>query len=138
MTLDRGPDWAYEAYNEQAFRHFLAIERSRAERTGRSLLLLLVDMKSDETHESSSIPGSVAPKVFSALMACVREVDFIGWYRTGRVAAAVLTQGCDGPTSEVVQQIAKRVAEVLAGRVPVHLSERIQVRVLQMRSTVKS
>ena len=32
MGLDRGPYGEYEAYNEAAFRHFLALERKRADR----------------------------------------------------------------------------------------------------------
>ena len=31
--------------------------------------------------------------MFSGLALSVREVDFIGWYRKERIAAAVLTQG---------------------------------------------
>ena len=34
-----------QAYNEEAFRYFLAIERKRAERSHRTFLLLLVDVK---------------------------------------------------------------------------------------------
>jgi hypothetical protein len=137
MTLERGPEASYEAYNEEAFRHFLGIERRRAERSGRSLLLLLVDIDGGPLREAA-LRDTVAVRVFSALNACVREVDFIGWYRASRVVGAVLTQGTGGPSPDVSQQIAKRVAEVLARRLPSQFASGIQVRVLQLQSSVKN
>ncbi len=137
LALDRGPDLAYEAYNEQAFRHFLTIERKRAERSGRSMLLLLVELKA-ERHGDSLIDPSVAAKLFLAMTACVREIDSIGWYRTDRVAGAVLTQGPAAPAPDVSQQIGERVAHALSERLPSHVRHRIQVRVLQLHSRVKN
>lgn len=133
MTLERGPEESYEAYNEQAFRHFLGVERRRAERAGRTLLLMLVDLERGPSGDV--FPEGVASRVFAAMTSCVREVDFIGWYRASRVAGAVLAQGADGPGPEVSEQIAGRMAAVLAGRVPAQVAQRIQVRVLQLRSS---
>jgi hypothetical protein len=137
MGIDRGPERAYEAYQEGAFRHFLTIERKRAERSGRSMLLLLVEFKAGRNDEGL-LQASMASRVFSALSGCVREIDFIGWYRTGRVAGAVLTQGPAAPDQDLSQQIGERVALVLSERLPVHVRHRIQVRILQLHSTVKS
>jgi hypothetical protein len=137
MALDRGVEQAYQAYNEEAFRHFLAIERKRAERSGRSLLLLLVDLKTERDGRAGVAP-SVAPKLFSALHACVREIDFIGWYRGGRVVGAVLTQGAEAPAPDESRRIGERVAEVLHERLPSHIGRRIQVRVLQLRAGRKN
>ena len=47
QRVDRGsrnPRTELEIYEEAAFRHFLSLERRRAERRGRTLLLLLVDL----------------------------------------------------------------------------------------------
>lgn len=137
MGIERGLEQAYEAYEEGAFRHFLTIERKRAERSGRSMLLLLVEFKAGRTGDSQ-IEGPAAVRLFSALTACVREIDFIGWYRSGRVAGAVLTQGPEAPTSEVSQQIGERVAQALSERLPAHVRHRIQVRILQLHSKVKN
>jgi len=109
MQIDRGSEGAYEAYNEEAFRHFLTIERKRAQRTCRSMLLLLVEFKAHRERDGC-MDGWIANKLFTALTACVREVDFIGWYRTDRVAGAVLTQGAEAPASDAAQQIGERVA----------------------------
>ena len=137
MGIDRGPERAYEAYQEGAFRHFLTIERKRAERSGRSMLLLLVEFKAGRDGEGL-LEAPMTSKLFSALSGCVREIDFIGWYRTGRVAGAVLTQGPAAPDQDVSQQIGERVAQVLSERLPVHVRHRIQVRILQLHSTVKN
>jgi hypothetical protein len=137
MGIDRGPDRSYEAYQEGAFRHFLTIERKRAERSGRSMLLLLVEVKPGRSGEGLVEP-SLAARLFSALSDCVREIDFIGWYRTGRVAGAVLTQGSAAPGQDVSQQIGERVAQVFSERLPVQVRHHIQVRILQLHSTVKN
>jgi hypothetical protein len=137
MGIDRGPDGGYEAYQEGAFRHFLTIERKRAERSGRSMLLLLVEVTAGLDGESL-VEAPIASRLFSALSGCVREIDFIGWYRTGRVAGAVLTQGPLAPGHDVSQQIGERVAQVLSERLPIQVRHRIQVRILQLHSTVKN
>ena len=123
------------AYSEDAFRYFLALEKRRAERSGRSLLLLLVDIASDP---ASRVPTSqVADKVFSALRDCVRDVDFVGWYRFGLVAGAVLAQGADSPAGEASAQIADRVTVELSRALPGSAHSRFHVRVLQMRQQVQ-
>lgn len=129
-------DRQHEVYDEDAFRHFLAIERRRAERAGRSLLLLLVDIRPD-SDGGGSIDAAGADALFSALATCVREIEVIGWYRTGRSAGAVLTQGADGPPPDVSRQIGERVAGVLRQRLPARLRARFDVRVLQLRASEK-
>ena len=126
----------HQAYSEDAFRYFLGLERKRAERSGRSLFLLLVDFTGD-LGLAGGIPAALSTKLFSGLNLCVRDVDFIGWYRDGRVAAAVLTQGAEAPTPEVSDQICTRVTALLKERLPEHVARRLNVRVLQARQTVQ-
>jgi len=120
-----------QAYNEQAFRHFLAIERKRATRASRSFLLLLVSLRK-EPGASMVINAKAASRLFSGLAGCVREVDFIGWYREARVAGAVLTQGAGTPAAAAVRGIGERVTEVLGRRLSGSEAQRLQVRVLQL------
>jgi hypothetical protein len=123
---------ADQAYSEQAFRYFLGLEGRRAERSGRSLLLMLVHLEPD-SNGGPFIPAAIAPKLFAGLSRCVRDVDFIGWYRTDQVAGAVLTQGVDSPGLDVSDQIRRRVIDLLGQRLPAHVMNRLQVRVLQVR-----
>ena len=120
-----------QVYNEIAFRHFLGLERRRAERSNRTFLLLMVSVKDPETR--GHIPPAVATRLFSALSLCVREVDFLGWYREGQIAAAVLAQGPEPRDGSVQAVITERITSVLQERMPARVAEQLQVRVLQVR-----
>ena len=111
-------------YNEAAFRYFLALERKRSGSSGRPFLLLLVDLKEQPV-------VSVAPKLFSTLWLCLRETDFIGWYREERVAGAVLTELGDGPRTEVPRLVGQRVRRVLCESLPSDVARQLRVRVYQ-------
>jgi hypothetical protein len=117
-----------QAYNEEAFQYFLAIERTRSERSGRPFLLLLVDLV-EQPGVSARIDPMVAPKLFSALWLCLRESDFIGWYREERVAGAVLTELGDGPATEVSCLVGQKIGRVLRERLPSDVARRLRVRV---------
>ena len=132
MALLGGPGHAYEAYNEEAFRHFLLLERKRAERAGRSLLLLLVTL-SGEREENTTIVPALAERMFAALHGCVREVDFIGWYRLHRVVGAVLTPGAEDRADEC-PHIRERAAVALGEHLPRAVRTKVRVRVLQLHS----
>jgi len=125
------------AYNEEAFRHFLAVERKRGGRSRRSCLLLLISMKK-QPGMSGRIPPVVAARIFSGLWQGVREVDVVGWFRENRVAGAVLTQGADPPAPDVPRRIGHRITEILNERVPAPAARRLHVRVLQLRPAQKN
>jgi len=124
--------WAGKAYNEHAFRHFLNIERSRAHQSVCSSFLVLVSLKTQPGSDIHLAPSTSAA-LFSGLGLCVREVDFVGWFREDRIAGAVLAQG-NQPTHDVRRLVRKRVTEVLCDHLPFVLRQRLQVRVLQLRS----
>src|SRR5436189_3706941 len=79
------------AYDEGAFRYFLALEQQRSTRSGRAFLLVLVYLKG-KAGAGARIDTTLAAPLFGRLWRCFRESDFIGWYREGRVAGAVLTE----------------------------------------------
>jgi hypothetical protein len=125
-----------QAYPEEAFRHLLAVERRRAARSGRSLLLLLINVKPQQG-TPARIPDTIASTVFSALYLCVREVDLIGWLREERVAGAVLAQGEQPPTPDVMRLIGRRITDTLLQRVRSDIARRLHVRVLQLQPARK-
>jgi hypothetical protein len=119
---------AGQAYNQTAFRHFLAIERRRAERSGRPLLLVLVTLRGSRVR--SPLTNATAAGIFRGLGETVREVDFAGWFREGLVAGAVLTQG--GSTSDPARdQLARRVMQSLRAHLPAAQLRQIRVRVVR-------
>src|SRR5262245_54074945 len=97
-----------DVYTEQAFRHFLNVERVRASRSGRTFFLLLVSLRRCPERGIRFGSGASA-SLLQGLGLCVREIDFVGWYRDGRVAGAVLAQGLEEPVPDAAQRIAARV-----------------------------
>jgi hypothetical protein len=81
-------------------------------------------------------PG-VAANLLQGLGLCVREVDFIGWYRGWRVAGAVLAQGVDEPGVDASRRIVERVTRVLSERLPGSVAGRLRVRVVTLGSQSK-
>jgi hypothetical protein len=139
-ALDREPascgcgfatDDSERAYNEEAFRYFLELESKRSEISNRPFLLLLVDLHKPSTGPVAIVPSS-AREIFSALSVCVRETDFVGWYRTRSVVGAVLTQHQD-PRSGCLQETAsRRIEQLLRDRLSPELANQLQVRVYQV------
>ena len=123
------------AYNEEAFRYLLGVQSKRSQRSDRSFLLLLVDLK-DQPGTDRRIDPPMARKVFSGLWRALREVDVVGWYREQRIAGAVLTEFGDRPVADVTRLITQRVTEVLSQAVPAAAS-RLQVRVCQIQPRLK-
>ena len=118
-----------DAYNEEAFLYFLDIERQRSEILKRPFVLLLLDL------DKSPVPNDVPPppeKLLSALALCVRETDFIGWYRDRSIAGAVLTQHTETAGPDLADAVSRRVVQVLGDRLPSELARRVRVRVYQL------
>lgn len=123
-----------QIYGEEAFRHLLAIERKRARRSNQSLFLVLVRFKGN-SGSGLEIPPALAARLFSGLGLCVREIDFVGWHREGRIAGAVLAQGPQGPTEpnpRAVTRIFERVTAVLRRRLPMTGERILDVRVVRL------
>jgi len=125
-----------QAYDEDAFLYFLAIERKRSERSGSPFLLLLVDLK-EEAGVSVRIAPFVASRIFSRLWLCLRESDFVGWYREERVAGAVLTHLAAGPLTEVCEDVCQRVSTALRENLSPDVARRLQVHVYQLGPRLK-
>lgn len=125
------PEGFGPVYNEEAFRYFLQIERKRASRSNSRFLLLLVDL-ARQPGLSASFDAPTGAQLFSAMWPCLRETDFIGWYRQSRVASAVLTQVGETPDIEVPNLVADRVREAFSQSLSAPLAVRLQVRVYQV------
>jgi hypothetical protein len=120
-----------QAYDEETFLYLLEIERKRLERSGCPLLLLLVEL-GDEPGTSAPLTPAIASRLFSGFWFCLRESDFTGWYRHGRVAGAVLTQLAHEASTDVSRMICERVAEVLSQRLPSDTAPHLRVLVHQL------
>jgi hypothetical protein len=117
-------------YNEAAFRYVLGLEWKRADRARRQLLLVFVRAgKHLGTRPRLALRTSEA--VFHALGDCVREVDLVGWYLDGVVAAAVLHIS-DIAAVNARQTLAVRLDRVLRRRLSEDEVERLDVRFIEL------
>lgn len=117
-----------QAYNEAAFKYFLDVDRRRVRRTDRSILLVLVSVR-EQAGRNGELPNELAAQMFNGLAASVREVDFVGWHKQGRVVGAVLPQASSA-TPELRELIANRVLRSLSKVLPRHIAPSLRVRVV--------
>jgi hypothetical protein len=115
-----------QIYDQEAFRYLLAVERTRAERSYGSFLLVLVNLNNVRCRRGRLTPG-IAAKLLAGLSLAVRDGDFIGWFREGRVAGAVLTQAPDSLAPDVRRQVSQRITATLRERLPAPLTGRVRV-----------
>jgi len=70
------------------FQRFLCWERKRAERSGKSVLLMLLNAeKLLATKQSNKVLAAIV----SALSSPTRETDILGWYEQNAVLAVIFT-----------------------------------------------
>jgi hypothetical protein len=87
-----------------------------------------------ESNEAVRIDAAASKALFAALASCVREIDVIGWYRTNRIAGAVMPQPGNLAESHVSRCVGERIALKLSGRLPAELMNGFEVRVLQVQA----
>lgn len=127
-TPDYDPLVGRRVFNEAAFRDFLSADLARAERLRRYLFLILTSIR-QESIEPMALPTPVAVSLFRGLNSTVREMDFVGWFREGRVPAAVLIQGPTLPHESAGASIAARVRHAVAQQLPAGLVGALRIRV---------
>ena len=121
---------AGQAYNEAAFRYFLDADRRRVERSGRSIILVLASIR-PSPGRTALLSDRVAAALFAGLAAGVREVDFIGWYREGRIAGAVLPQAI-APSRELRDLVGRRIFSSLEKCLSADRARHLHVRVVRL------
>ncbi len=125
------------AYNEEAFRYFLAVEHERSKRSNRPFLLLLFDLKK-KPGTADSFDAAMAATLFVGLSRRLRETDFVGWYCEGRVIGAVLTQSTKAPGTNVAHVVVQRILGELRHSLAPEARARLQMRVYQRPNGLKA
>jgi exopolysaccharide biosynthesis polyprenyl glycosylphosphotransferase len=92
--------------SEECFAQMLHMEQKRTERSGKCLVLMLLEFNNVLTNGKQR---GALEKVLSALSHSTRETDVKGWYKGGSILGVVFT--------EVVPAEANAVAEVLLTKV---------------------
>ena len=136
MALDSTPAYSGfrgghlgQAYNEAAFRYFLDVDRLRAERAERRVMLVLASVR-EAPGRSAHLTHNTAADIFAALAASVREVDFVGWFHERRVAGAVLAQPAGAADQSLA--ISNRIRSALNTTLPADRARNVHVRVIRL------
>jgi exopolysaccharide biosynthesis polyprenyl glycosylphosphotransferase len=78
-----------EILTQDMFQRFLCWERKRAERSGKCVLLMLLNAEKLLATKQSN---KVLPGIVSALSSPTRETDILGWYERNAVLAIIFTE----------------------------------------------
>jgi hypothetical protein len=134
VTQDEQDD-SSAAYSEEAFQYFLEIERKRSEISNRPFLLMLIDFKK-HPGLNPHIDPATAGQLFSILSRSLRDTDFVGWYREGRVAGAVLTQHGAPEGDDLSEAVRQRVGTKLDKQLSPHLANGLQMRIYHLSPNI--
>jgi hypothetical protein len=115
-----------EAYNEVAFRYFLGVEEKRFIRSNHRFLLFLLELNDSES--GAFFEPALSKKVFAALSPCVRETDFMGWYRQAQVIGVVCTQLDDRQGTDVSGVVVGRFQSAIRDVFPIEIADRMNMR----------
>jgi hypothetical protein len=118
------------AYDQEAFRYLLESETKRSKRSGHFCQILLVYW-TDAQGRIDQMDSHVAKTVMAALSRSLRETDYIGWYRDGRIVGAVLTVLVQESMARVFTHIQPRLVEILQAELGVEETSRLRIRVCQ-------
>lgn len=111
MEPDMGGDHFF--YDKSQFHHLLHVEKIRAERSQKPLLLMLLDIS---TIMNNGAASDTPAKITSALSPSLREVDIRGWYNKNQTIGVIFTEisSIDSNAIEVIiRKIHRRFCESL-------------------------
>jgi hypothetical protein len=82
-----GGEHPKEVLAENVFQSMLALERRRADRSGKPFILMLLDANLENGAAEEILMGAVSIAVMSK-----RETDLAGWYKQGAILGIIFTE----------------------------------------------
>lgn len=117
-------------YNEEAFRRLLVSEVKRSVRSGHSYRILLL-YHTNAQGVIVRMDSVAADTVIGALFRCLRDTDYIGWYREGQVIGAVLTVLEQNSVTDVFNLLRPRLDEIIKTEACLSESRGLVIRLCQ-------
>jgi len=114
-------------YDEKSFRYLLESESKRSERSSYFCQILLV-YRIDPQGRIAKMDSPVAKFVMAALSQCLRETDYIGWYRQALVAGGVLTIVRRDAGTELFSRLQRNLAASLRVQLGAEEVSRLEIR----------
>ena len=98
---------------EKIFLKTLYLERRRAERSRKSLVLALIHEKNSTGQQPSERLTREMQRLPLLLSLTVRETDICGWYRDNSICGVVFTEFSEASRSVIVEKLSIRIQETL-------------------------
>jgi len=121
-ALHPAPDGHKEFLTEQLFLRLLTMERKRAERSGRSFLLIVLDAGKLFAQSRTAMA-----RVLSALCGCVRETDLIGWHRQDAAVGIILTELGSAERSTIRRALLDMLSSTLKDKIGAEQADQILI-----------
>lgn len=123
---DESGDLSFEhaLYPEQQFREELAKEQLRAERSGKALVLMLIDAEP----MIGSTPRDVVESVGEEVTNCVRDTDICGQMKDGVLVGVILTEIEPEKIDKAQLAVAAKVRKKLRALLGEEMANRIPIR----------
>jgi len=99
--------------SEKPFLKALYLERRRAERSRKPLLLALIQQKDCASPQASDRFTQDILKVQILLCAAIRETDICGWYKDRSICGIVFTEFNGTPQGMVVDKLSTKIHQIL-------------------------
>jgi len=108
--LARSCTEAREILNEETFKHMIAVERKRTERSREPFLLMLLEPGNRQVSEKN---GKSLDNMLYVLLQSIRETDVIGWYKDQTVVGVIFTGLASDDKNAILSAILSRVSNAL-------------------------
>jgi len=113
-------------FDEETFNRLLTLERRRTERSKSPFMLMLLSLDQIPAGERGR---NLRKKIMAAIAASIRDMDAVGWYRTGTILGIIFTEICDYPKGSNFNCIVDRVKANLEVFLDVTTAEKIELSV---------
>jgi lipopolysaccharide/colanic/teichoic acid biosynthesis glycosyltransferase len=121
-VLHHAPDGHKELLTEHVFLRLLTMERKRAERSGRSFLLIVLDGAQLFARSRTAMA-----RVNSALCGCIRETDLIGWHRQDGAVGIILTELGSADRSAIRRALLDTLTSTLRSKIGPEQADQILI-----------
>ena len=113
FTAHRQEALAFAFLSEKLFLKALCLERRRAERSRKPLLLALIQEKDSVSKHASDQFTQEILKVRIPLSAAIRETDICGWYKDRSICGIVFTEFNEAARSLVLDKLSAKIYRIL-------------------------
>ena len=112
--------------DRECFTRVVSRERKRAERTGESMLLLVLDIAAIDDEDER---GEVMALMAGPLQSAIRETDACGWIETGDQVGMIFTGICTSIIDHARQRVVLKVRECLVENLDHSVCEKVELSV---------